>query len=228
MKPTLKQRWDKLLQDLKPMTFKQKLDHLWTYYYWVLIVIAAIIMLICIVSSSIKILNTDILIAGVLVNADVSLEGHDFLEDRFFEKLGGIEGKQEVQITDVIFEDPNLTQNIEYTYNATMKVIAMMSTKTVDYMIMDKLSMEYYLGQDIFIDLNELFSKEELELWKDDLIYLTYDDTGETIPVAVNIGKTALGQKYVNSEKERFIAFAVNTPRQDTCKILWEYIKTGE
>lgn len=228
MNPTLKQRWNKLLQDLKPMTFKQKVDHLWTYYYWVLIIIAVIVMLICIVSSSIKTLNTDVLIAGVLVNADVSLEGHDFLEERFFEKLGGIEGDQEVQISDVIFEDPFLTQEIEYTHNATVKVLAMMSAQSVDYMIMDKMSMEFYLGQDIFIDLNELFSKEELELWKDELIYLTYEDTGETIPVAINIGKTALGQRYVNSEKERFIAFAVNTPRQDACKIFWEYIKTGE
>lgn len=228
MNPTLKQRWEKLKNDMKPMTFRQKVDHLWTYYYWVLIVLAIVVMLVCIVTSSVKNLRTEVLLSGVLVNADVSLEGHDVLERYYFEKLGGIADKQEIQLTDVIFEDPNTTQNIEYTYNATMKVVAMMSAKSVDYMIMDKLSLKYYLGQDMFIDLNELFSEAELEKWKDDLIYLTYEDDGITVPVAINIRNTEFGKKYLSTEEDHYIAFAANTPRADACILFWEYLKTVE
>ena len=222
---TLKQRWQKLRDDMKPMSFREKVDHLWTYYYWVLIVAAIIVTLCLIVHSSITNLNREVLVAGVLVNADVSLEGHDFLEDRYFEKLGGKEGDQEVQITDITFEDPNTTLNIEQTYTASIRLVAMVSAKEVDYVIMDKIGLEFYLGHDMFMDLNELLSQEELEKWKDDLIY---DDTGETIPVAINIKNTMFAKKYLRTEKDRYIGFAANTQRPDACKILWEYLKEGQ
>lgn len=228
MNRTLKQRWQKLCDDLRPMTFKQKVDHLWTYYYWVLIIVAVIATLCCIVYSSITTLSREVLLSGVLVNADVSLEGHNFLEDRYFEKLGGIEGDQEVQITDVVFQDPNTTVDIEQTYTATMRLVAMVSAREVDYVLMDKIGLEFYLGQDLFIDLNELFSKEELEKWKDDLIYLTYEETGETIPVAINMQNTQFAKKYVSTQKVHYLAFAANTPRPDACKVFWEYMKAGE
>lgn len=228
MNPTLKQRWDKLRRDLKPMTFRQKIDHLWTYYYWVLVIAAIIAVIISIVATSVKNLNTDVLVAGVFINADVSLDGREFLEDQYFEKLGGIPDKQEIQITNVVFEDPFTTQEIEYTYNATLKVIAMLSAKTVDYMLMDELGMKYYLGQDVFLDLNELFPREELEKFKDDIIYMTYEETGETIPVAINIRNTVFGQKYLNTDKTHYIGFAANTPRPDACRLLWEYMKAGQ
>ena len=225
---TLKQRWQKLCDDMKPMSFREKVDHLWTYYYWVLIVAAIIVTLCLIVHSSVTNLNREVLVAGALVNADVSVEGHDFLEERYFEKLGGQKGDQEVQITDITFEDPNTTLNIDQTYTATMRLVAMVSAKEVDYVIMDKIGLEFYLGHDLFMDLNELLSWEELEKWKDDLIYLTYEDTGETIPVAINLKNTWFAKKYLRTEKDQYIGFAANTQRPDACKILWEYLKAGE
>ncbi len=228
MNLTLKQRWKKLREDLKPMSFREKVDHLWTYYYWVLIVVAILVTLCLIVHSSVTNLRKEVLVAGVLVNADVSVEGHDFLEEDYFKKLNGKEGDQEIQITDVTFEDPNTTLNIEQTYTASVRLIAMVAAKEVDYVIMDKIGLEFYLGQDIFMDLTELLSQEELEKWKDDFIYLTYDDTGETVPVAINLKNTEFAEKYCKTDKQRYIAFAGNTQRPDACKILWEYLKEGQ
>lgn len=227
MMPTIKDRIDKLRKDMEPMTFREKVDHLWTYYYWVLIVLALALMIVCIVASSVKNLSTEVLISGVFVNADIGLDGRSYLDEQYFEKLGGITDEQKIVLTDINFQDPNTTEEIEFTYHATIRLIAMLSAEEVDYMVMDKLGLEYYLGQDIFADLNELFSKEELDLWKDDLIYLTYDETGETIPVAINIRNTAFGQKYLMTGKEQYICFAANTPRPDACKLLWEYLKAA-
>lgn len=228
MLPTLKERWNKLLQDLKPMTFKQKADHLFTYYYWVLIVLAIVLMIVAIIISSVKNLRTEVLISGALVNANVGLEGHTFLQEAYFQKLGGNEKDQAIRIANVQFEDPSTTQEIEYTYNATMQIVAMVNAKELDYMIMNTIGLEFYLGHDIFFDLREILPQEDLERLKDDLIYMTYEDTGETIPVAINLKNTAFGQKYVTGDKDHYISFVVNSLRPDACKLFWEYIKTGE
>lgn len=227
MKPTIKQRIDKLCQDMEPMTFREKVDHLWTYYYWVLIVLALAVVLVCIIVSSVKNLSTEVLVSGVFVNADIGLDGRSYLDDLYFEKLNGIPEKQQILITDINFQDPNTTEQVEFTYNATMRLMAMLSAKEVDYMVMDKLGLEYYLGQDIFADLRELLSDEDLEKWKDDLIYLTYKEDGVTIPVAINIRNTTFGQKYLTTEKDHYIGFATNTPRPEACKLLWEYLKAA-
>ncbi len=228
MTPTLKERWQKLLRDLKPMTFKQKVDHLLTYYYWVLIILAIVVMIIAIITSSIKNLRTEVLISGALVNADVGMEGHTFLQEDYFRKLGGDEDDQAIRIANVQFEDPSTTLEIEYTYNATMQIVAMVGAKELDYMIMNNIGLEFYLSHDIFFDLRKILPEEDLERLKDDLIYMTYEDTGETVPVAINLKNTVFGQKYVSTDRDHYISFVVNSPRPDACKLFWEYIKTGE
>lgn len=227
MKPTIKQKWNKLREDMAPMTFREKADHLWTYYYWVLIVLALAIMIVCIIASSVKNLKTEVLISGVFVNADIGLEGRGYLDEQYFEKLDGIPEKQKILITDINFQDPNTYEEIEFTYNATLRLMAMLGAEEVDYMVMDKLGLEYYLGQDIFADLNEFLTEEELEHWKDELIYLTYEEDEITIPVAINIKNTAFGQKYLTTEEDQYIGFAANTPRPEACKLLWEYLKAA-
>ena len=227
MKLTLKERLKKLIETLKPMTPKQRLDHLWTYYKFVLLIVAIIAALISIVYTSVTNLNREVLISGVLVNADVDSDGHMFLSDGYFEKLGGVEGDQEVQLTTTVYMDITETNQIDYVYNAAMKVIAMTSTKELDYLLMDKRGMEFYMGQDIFMDLNEMFTQEELAQWKDDLIYMTYEETGETIPVAINVQNTGFAENYLVSEDAHFIAFAANTLRKDTCRDFWDYLMAG-
>ena len=227
MKPTIKQKWNKLRQDMEPMTFREKLDHLWTYYYWVLIVLALAVMIVCIVVSSARRLSMDVLIAGVFVNADVGLDGRSYLDEQYFEKYGGNAEKQRIELTDIIFQDLSVTEDVGYSYNATLRLMAMLSAQEVDYIILDKIGLEYYLGQDIFVDLSELLSEEELDRWKDDLIYLTYEEDEITIPVAININNTAFGQKYLTSDKDHYIGFAANTPRQEARQLLWEYLKAA-
>lgn len=222
---SLKEHLKKLAADLKPMTFVQKLDHLWTYYKWVLVVLAVIICIISIISSSVANLNKDILISGMLVNTKLDADGHDYLTTGYFEKCQGVEGKQETELTKTNFNAPDKTEEISLTYNSIMRIVTRVSAQQLDYVITDEVGLEVCLNYDILMDLNELLTKEELASLEEDLIYIHYEEEDVTIPVAINLRNQKFSEKHIQSEGDTFIAFAANTLRLEGCRDFWEYLQ---
>jgi len=75
----LKQTFGELIEQLKPMSWKERFDHLWEYYKWVLAVAAVVIMLISIVCTSIYNKNVEVLFGGAVVNIHMSNEAREYL-----------------------------------------------------------------------------------------------------------------------------------------------------
>ena len=67
------------------MSWKDKIEYLWTYYKWVLAVAAVVILIICIVVSSIMNKSLTTLYGGTIINAELSAEGETYLTDGWFE-----------------------------------------------------------------------------------------------------------------------------------------------
>lgn len=220
----LKNHIQELGRVLKPMSWKKRIDHLWTYYKSVLVVIIVIAVLISIVVTSVNNVNRNVLISGALVNTDTGVEGQTYLSEKYQEKwlAAGVEGFAD--ITYVYFEDIENTDEVEFTYNAVTRVVAMTAAQELDYVIMNKLGLETYLGHDIFEDLSKILTSEELEQFADKLIYLTYEETGETIPVAVDLQGTTFADRFVKTDAPHYLAFVANTLRPEGCRDLWEYI----
>ncbi len=219
-----KKHVQELGQTLKPMPWKKRIDHLWTYYKSVLVVIIVIISLISIVVTSVNNANRNILISGALVNTDTGVEGQTYLSEKYQEKwlAAGVEGYADIIY--VYFQDIENTNEVEFTYNAVTRVVAMTAAQELDYVIMNQLGLETYLGHDMFEDLHEILTAEELEQFADKLIYLTYEDTGETIPVAVDLQGTTFADRFVKTDEPHYIAFVANTTRPENCRDMWEYI----
>ncbi len=224
MMERVKKHLRELGETLKPMPWKKRIDHLWTYYKSVLVVAAIIICIIAIVITGVTNANRVVMVSGALVNADVGLDGRAYLTDGFQEAMGE-DAAGDTDITNVYFENPETTQEIEQTYNAMMRVVAMTAAQELDYYICDKVGMETYLGHDMFLDLTQVLTAQELEQFADDLIYMTYEETGETIPVAINLRNTAFGKRFSPAEKNHYLSFAGNTPRMEACRNIWQHIK---
>jgi len=223
----LKEHLKKLKKDLEPMSFREKLDHLWTYYKWFAALLALIIVLICMVSSSIANINCETLLSGMVINTDISLEGNNYLSVDYFEKLQGQEGKQEIELAHLTFMDPEDTTDIEFTYAAIMRIVAEVSAQQLDYVITDGVGMETCMDHDVLMDLREILTQEELTLLEEDLIYLHYDEDDITVPVAVNLRGQPFSGQYIQSEGDRYLAFIANTPRKEACREFWEYLLTA-
>ena len=86
-KPQLK-GMARLKQDLKGMTFSEKVSHLWTYYRWIIIVVIMSLLLISILATTFINANTKLLLGGVGLNLDVDDTARQYMTDEFEGKHG--------------------------------------------------------------------------------------------------------------------------------------------
>lgn len=213
----------KLIETLKPMTFKQRVEHIWMYYnLHILLGLFVLILLGYFISG---LINNQVksLYTGMYANLDISDTGIQYLQEDYYAHLGGGDWEK-VELLSTRFNDLfSSVEDYDYNYNAAMSAVMQVSSKALDYLLMDQVAMEFYMGQDIFMDLSEFFTEEELQLLKDDLVYLQTND-GQTIPVALHIEDMDFCVDCIKQEDNIFLAFIGNTTRKDTCRDFWEYL----
>ena len=222
-----KESLKKLIQDLKPMSWSERIDHIWTYYKEVIgLAILAIVIITGFISSAID-ANKVTLINGMMVNITMEQEGYNYLTQDFGQQV--ITQKDEevtLEYTEFVsMADPTSGED---NYYAAMTVIAEVEAKRLEYVIQDKLSLEFYLTQDVFMDLQEFFTPEELSQWESKLIYGYEEDTGRKWVAAVDITDTAYVKDNVTSEGPIYFSLGGSTEKMDMCRKMWEHILAWE
>lgn len=230
-----------LMEDMKPMTFLEKVDHLWTYYKeYLFLVVLGIALAVGLVTMAIN-QNREILAMGVIANSSISGEGREYLESGYFEKIGGQKGQQVVLYTTNFksMEDPT---SAEDNYNAAQVLTAQVSAGNLEYAIVDELAMSFYVTQAVFLDLRELFTEEELAALaeKDLVMYATegdVDENGDLIPgtgdiegrypIGLKLKDTAFGQEALYGETNYFVVGG-NNPDKEQVRGIWEHILDWE
>lgn len=223
--------WKKLIDDMRPMTFAQKADHLWTYYKEYLLVLALVVIFLGAGFTMIKAQTQETLVSGMMVNISISQEGYDYLSVDYLEKLGGVEGKQKAELDYTNFQSLEDPTSSEDNYNAMLILLARVSGGLLDYMILDKFAMEYYIIQDVYMDLREFFTEEELAELGDKVITARQEDETEAWVVAIDITDLPFVQDNVRLENEDdriYFALSGNTQRPEMCRDAWEYIHAWE
>lgn len=216
----------KLKEDMAPMTFAQKVDHLWYYYKtYVLVISVLLVGIVAILGSTLS--KKESIASGLMVNLTMSTESYNYMTEEFFTHLGGENG-QEVRLDSTKFEDLSITTDVEVNYNAAMALTARVSGGILDYILLDEGSLEFYIVQDVFLDLREFFTEEELAQMEDRLIQGKIEETGETWVAAIDITDLPFVQENmgtVNTENGKiFFALSGNNPRAEVCREMWNYI----
>lgn len=230
--PNLKE----LREDMQGMTFAEKLDHLWTYYKEYLALALVLVMCCVAMVAAYKNATKNIVCTSVYANVTMTPTGMYYLRDGFAKELGVDQKNDIVEVTTVNFSslaDPTSDQN---NYDTAQLLSALVAGGRMDYTLMDKMAMEFYINQDVFLDLSEFFTQEELaELKeKDMLVYYQekYEDnqgnivddlTEEPYPIAVKIQSTPFCQKEMYG-KEVYLAIGGNNPQLDKVRMVWERI----
>ena len=233
--------FSELMEDLKPMTFPEKVDHLWTYYKeYLLLVVLVVVLTVGMVISTIN-ANKETLVLGILANVSMSAEGKQYMEEGYFEKIGGQKGQQ-VLLHATNFQSLEDPTSAEDNYNAASLIMARVSAGQMDYAIVDELAMQFYVTQAVFMDLREFFTEEELAQLaeKDMILYATegdVDENGDLIPgtgdiegrfpVAVKLKDTAFCQDTMYG-REVFFVVAGNNPGIERARGIWEHILAWE
>lgn len=239
-----------LRKEMKPMTFRGKVDHIWTYYkeYIGLVVLFLVITSGLIFSMVTAKDRRDSVVTGIMINIVADQEGMNYLSVDYAKHLGLEDTKVKLESTD--FSD--LTTDLsEENYNASMIVINEVSAKMLDYMIMDKLAMEFYTAQEVYLDLREFFTLEELQDFaqKDMLVFCLEEDTaaglsqeqlyelqmksltpeGKNIdgcwPAAVKITDMEFVKNEVQNQGDIYFALAGSSLKIEAVRDIWEYMK---
>ena len=213
-----------LLEDLKPMSFTQKVDHLWTYYKEYLLIVFLVVLVISVTVSSTINKSKEILFRGMMVNISMSQQGYNYLTQDYLEALGGDEAHQKVQMDYTNFTslaDPTSTED---NYSRSIVLLARVSGGLLDCALIDQLALEFYMNQEVFGDLSTLFSQQELDEMGDRVIYAMQE--GETVrwPVAIDVTDLEFFQDTAPENEKIYLILSGNQPNLEACRNFWNYL----
>lgn len=217
----------KLLADLKPMTWRQRVDHIWSYYKPHMVV--ALVILVAVVGTISMAFNAgkETLVSGIMVNISITPEGRNYLEKDYFADLGGNKNTQEINL---YYADFSALENAVYEeeqYSASQVLVGLVTGAKLDYMLLDQFAMEFYIRQDVYFDLRDFFTEEELaELDAGKyVIYAMEEGTNDRMPIAVDISRLEFVKENISAEEKTFFAISGNTPDLKMCRDVYERLQ---
>jgi len=220
----IRAKFKALKETLAPMTPQERVSHLWEYYKIWLGVLAFVIFILVVVITAIINLNHEMVLNGVVANLNIEEEGLDALSDNFFDELGADPEKNRIGLSTITFQDPLTAEDGGNSYVTALNIVSQVSAETLDYVLMDTVAIQYYVHHDLFLDLRDFLTEEELAQFEGKVVMVTFEEYNETIPVAIDIQGTPFANKYITGDDPMFFAVIANTPHMEACHAVWDLL----
>ena len=223
----LKEHFAKEKERMKPMTGKERAEHLWMYYSEYLWIVGVVVILVgAVITSLFNLMTKTTVVTGIMVNFTITQEGHNYLAEDYAEKIGAKEGRELVNLEYTVFDLMSDASASEQSYYAAMTVVAEVSAQKLDYILLDKPGMEFYITQSVYMDLREFFSPDEIAQFaaEDRLIYAQEEGSEDKWVVAVDITELPFVQDTITSEGPIYFALSGSAPHVEQCRGIWEHI----
>ena len=212
------------MEQLKPMSWKERLEHLWEYYKWVLAVAALVIMLICVVCTSIYNRNLKILFGGSVVNVYMSDEAAAYLQGDIEEMLQ-VGDMEQVYLHTLSVGD--MSTSTDASTNA-MTVVVRIAAQELDYVIMDEYALRYFINTAAVTDLNQCLTEEQLAMFEGKTVQARLEEDGPIIPVALEITDIDYLKDCYIGDRKIYISFPNNTEHAMTPSQFLDYLLAWE
>lgn len=223
--------WVKLVNDMKPMTAKQRLGHLWMYYKEHAFCALLVLLFLSLPITAMIYQSKDVLISGMIVNITIDQEGYDYLLEDYHDVLAPGDKSKVVELDYTAFGDMLDAETGEQSYYASMVVSARVEGHMLEYMILDKYALEFYIPQEIYLDLREFFTEDEIASLtaENRLVYVQPEaeegeEETEPFPIAVDITNIPFAKDNVNSEGKVYFALSGNYRSLEMCRDVWNRI----
>ena len=142
--------FQRLKNDMKDMTFKEKIAHLWEYYKWFAIVAVALIVATVSVVISVVQNSKDLAFGGATVNLTVTDEGMAYMKEDWFNAMGCDPNQQKIEL-DMLFV-PNLdmpSTDAQAALTSVTKITTMISGSQLDYVMADAYAIHYLCSSEL-------------------------------------------------------------------------------
>lgn len=214
---------------LRPMSWRDRIDHIWTYYKEIILIGAVVIILLASILGNALKPRLEVRMSGYLANITLSEDGSAYLKEDYLSHLGGSADSQTVILNSTVFGGEGYLTNMEANYNAALAPVLQVTAQEVDYMLLDEVALEFYMNKAFFMDLRQLLNEEELqqlELTYYQPVDIDEKPVGESYPVAVDITGTAFAQGCAKDAKKVYFVAVANGPNKDDIRNFWEYLNS--
>lgn len=154
-------------EKIKSQPLKKRLAYFWCYYKWFAII--GVILIVAVISTVYGILTrTTSALYGVVVNSITLGDGDAFMQD--FTDYAELDTKKyhaEINASLIIGSEVD-----ETTLNSSQFIMVYMAAQDLDFAVMEPDTFGRFTYNDIYLDLRECFSAEELEAMSDKLYYM--------------------------------------------------------
>lgn len=215
--------YERLKNDMKDMTFKEKIAHLWDYYKWVAIVAVVLIVATVSVVVSVTQNSKELAFGGAAVNLTISEDGMAYMKEDWFEAMGCDPKEQKIELDMLFVANLDMpTTDAQAALTGITKITTMISGAQIDYVMADAYAIHYLCSGGSFSPLDAVLPAELLAKFEGKLVEL--EDNGEKCLIAIDISELPFVKKHIVSTDKTYIAFPGNTPRTEETVAFLEYL----
>ena len=209
-------------EKLRPMSWRKRLDHLWTYYrFHALAVVGAIAIVVLLIYGQ-MIANQDVLISGIFINTDTSKEGYEYLSDGYWSSSGGDRHTRAdiIETMVVRYSQENPDQD-----SVTMmtSIDAMISARTLDYMLLDESALSYYGPLENCADLSKVLPKDLYSRLLERIVTIHGIESGGEYPAAIDVSDSSFAQRFGLTAGPSYLVVVANAKDMDKVAAFLEY-----
>lgn len=205
----LKNHLQELKQTLARLTWKEKIEHLWIYYKHVLLIAGAVGFAIWFIIHVAVSSNQVTILSGTALNVYITDEGQTQIKNELTQD-GQLEGDaflDEFPYLDMYFVELGFLDEQTANY-----LVTRISSCNLDYILLDQSVLEV-LGISYFIDMREIFPEEALARWP--LIYKEDPESGERIPIGLDISQSGFVQDHMLAQKDLYMTATAGTVNRE-------------
>ena len=209
---------------LKSMTWKDRVEYLWTYYKIVLVAILGVVMFISIVVSSIQNKQIKTLYSGMTVGIQMSQEDRENTTQELTALFEGDGKKQVVELADVSYIPGDDPANLETNNAAAMKITLMVAAESLDYLLVDGDVYDELIRYNTYQDLRNVLTQTQQEQLEEYIIWKEAYEEIPSYPMALDISHTSFVKTLAPYEKEVYLVFVGNTENGSRDQAFINYI----
>lgn len=198
-------------QKLRPMTLKQKISYLTTYYTRWFVLFLIICLFVGFIGDALIQSRKEIVLQGYFTNDDHNYFPGSKMEQEYAAVLDLKRGER-VVFDDSLYFDLEGTAD-EYTAASNGKVIATMAVNQLDFMVTTLPVLEHFRGELPMKDLEKFLPQDLLDVVRDSLVS-GLDENGQEAMVAINMS----GSRYlknISAEMDFYLFVPYNIPNED-------------
>ena len=209
---------------LKPMSWKDRVEYLWTYYKVVLVAVVVVLAIISLVVSAIQSKHIQTLYSGALINLSVEREDRDEMVNELTALLDGDGKNRIVKLTDIAYIPGNDPENFEVNDAGAMKLAMLVTTGSLDFILTDDDTYGELIEREPYANLQNILTQEQQTQLKDNMIWRKADGENPSYPMALDISSTAFAKAVAPYEKVVYLVFVGNTENGERNQAFLDYI----